>query len=197
MDIIIKKKSDIKNTIEFYSFIKDVMPEDESIFENYYLQSDLSFSDFVEFLYEKDYINSVMKRKFYEALKHYNHLEDVPDEIYFKCLTGLDVEALSATNWRDYESFKIADYFLYCYCDFLMQPKNKTYLYAFLEDVWAEIDYQEVKVRLLEVPKENPFVIHFKKTELDEVISSLEDAIELTDDDLFKNLLANALNILA
>ena len=120
----------------------------------------------------------------------------------FECLTRINVNELGGAYWEDKEAYKVVDYFTYCFCDALMQDKFKEQRYSFLDDIMdysydeEPDEYEPINYQLLEAPKENYFFNIVRTKDYNAALQCIEDAIELTDDDLFKDLLTNALEIL-
>ena len=70
MKLKVRRPSDIHNMLELYSVFKAIIPEGESIFENFFLPKDLEFDRFIKFCYKKNYINKSMESRYYKNLEN-------------------------------------------------------------------------------------------------------------------------------
>ena len=206
MELKFEKYDDIVDTLQLYSLVKNVIPDDSTFIEEFFFPKNMTFDDIVEFLYEKDYINNNTRKFYYnnKVIYSYRYEGNVDEDVLnFECLTKINVNELSGAYLEDKEAYKVVDYFTYCFCDALMQDKFKEQRYSFLDDIMADYsynitidEYEPIIYQLLEAPKENYFFNIIRTKDYNAALQCIEDAIELTNDDLFKNLLTNALEIL-
>lgn len=213
MSFIVSSLKDIDSIEKFYSLLVEAKGYRESFFDFYFVP-DIDYNDFFHYLVTEGILNGHIYNNIIKNIKDCKALKDedseLIDEEYYLISIGVEPKHIidndaehSYLLYGTKESLKDINTYWYLLSKYLFDNRNvnKQFKKLFNEFCKEALDCldegDDIKIEYHQCPNDfNFFKTNFDSEKINNLENILTDCLEITEDDILKGLLKNALALI-